>query len=368
MRLLRAELTDFRNVAHAELTPSPHFTALIGPNGQGKTNTLEAIYFASALRPLRPVHRKALLREGAPTARVALTVERASTGLVHELEVVLEARTRALVKDSKRASTASFLGIAVAVAFTPDDLQLPKGGPEARRRFLDRALLNLRPAYLDRALRYAKAIRDRNRLLVEDAADSVLEAYDEIVAREGAAILVARASYVAELAPHVQDHFERIASPAPPLSLTYVSSIPLGTEEETRATFLRRLTERRPVDRRRRSTSLGPHLDDLELTLAGEPVRDRASQGQHRAIVLALKLAEIVHLAERLGEAPILLLDDMSSELDPERSRQLFEAVGKLEGQVILTSTEEPRGLYQTLPADQPVALYDVAGGALTRR
>ncbi|MCK6546501.1 DNA replication and repair protein RecF [Myxococcota bacterium] len=370
MRLLRAELTDFRNITHAELEPSAHFTALIGPNGQGKTNTLEAIYFAAALKPLRSVQRHALLREGTSRARVMLRVERQTTGLVHDLEAVLEPRSRALLKDGKRTTTASFLGIAVCVAFTPDDLQLPKGSPEARRRFLDRALLNLRPAYLDKALRYAKALKDRNRLLVEDAPDAVLSAYDELVAREGAAILVARAEYVAELAPRVMAQFERIASPAPPLALSYVSTVELDgrREEELRQHFLERLEHRRRVDRKRRSTSLGPHLDDLELTLSGEPVRERASQGQHRAIVLALKLAEITHLAERLGEPPILLLDDMSSELDPERSRQLFEAVGKLEGQVILTSTEEPRGLYPTLPPEQPLVIYDVAGGTLARR
>lgn len=364
MRILRAELEDFRNISRAELELSPHFTALIGPNGQGKTNTLEALYLVSALRPLRNVARSALIRAGAAAARITVDVERGTTGLEHRLELSLDARTRTLSKDGKRIDAGSFLGTLVSVAFTPDDLQLAKGGPDARRRFLDRALLNLRPAYLSRALRYAKAVRDRNRVLADEGPDEVLEVFDELVAREGAEIARARDHYVAELEPRVREHFERIARPAPTFAVRYATSLELSGEEETRGRFLERLRDRRKVDRRRRTTSVGPHLDDLELTLDGQQVRERASQGQHRAIVLALKLAEIVHLTERLGEPPVLLLDDMSSELDPERSLQLFELVAHLEGQVILTSTEEPRALEEALGAG---ARYRVQGGALAR-
>jgi DNA replication and repair protein RecF len=368
MRILRAEIEDFRNIAHAELEPAPHFTALIGPNGQGKTNTLEAIYLVSALRPLRSVQRRALIRAQRPSARVRLKVEKRSTGLVHDLEIVLEGRARTLSKDEKKADTASFLGLAVAVAFTPDDLSLPKGGPEARRRFLDRALLNIRPAYLMRALRYTRAIKERNRLLAIGGQDDVLDAYDEVIAEEGTAIMLARAAYALEIAPEVEREFEGIAHPAPKLSLEYTSALDVGTQAETKARFLERLGARRIEDRRRKTTSVGPHLDDLEIRLDGILVKERASQGQHRAIVLALKLAEIAHLTERLKEPPILLLDDMSSELDRVRSEQLFEAIGRREGQVILTSTEDPRALIARLGRDSPLVTYDVQNGALERR
>lgn len=372
MRLLSAALTDFRNLAAARLELSPSFTALIGPNGQGKTNTLEALYLVSALRPLRNVTRKALIRQGAALAKIALEVEHATTGLTHSLGLELQGAARSLEKDGKKVGTTSFLGMSVAVAFTPDDLQLGKGGPDARRRFLDRALLNVRPAYLERALRYQKAVKDRNRVLQEQGQDALLDAFDAVLAHEGAAILVARARYVAELAPRVQAQFEQIATPAPRLALAYESTLGEAlqpeAEDATREALHQRLFERRPADRRRRTTSVGPHLDDLELTLDGVSLRDRASQGQHRAIVLALKLAEITHLAEHLGEPPILLLDDMSSELDALRSRQLFEAVSRLEGQVVLTSTEDPRGLQGFLEAGRDVVTYDVRGGELLRR
>lgn len=368
MRLLQASIRNFRNLESAELEFGPRFTALIGQNGQGKTNTLEALYLIAALRPLRNVPRSALIRHGAEATQVEVTVDRQSTGLTHALSLSLKGNSRVLQKDGKKAETGGFLGHAVTVAFTPDDLALGKGSPEGRRRFLDRALLNVRPAYLVRALRFQKAIKERNRVLVDQGKDEVLDAYDQVIATEGAGIMVERARYIQELGPRAAGHFARIAAPAPSLSLAYAASLDEGldpnSEERTREAYLAKLLRRRPLDRKRRTTSVGPHHDDLELMLDGHRVKDRASQGQHRALALALKLAELTDLAERLREPPILLLDDMSSELDPVRSGQLFDCVRRLEGQVILTSTEPPRGL----EASGHLVEYDVAQGQVTRR
>ena len=370
MRIHSVELVDFRNIATAQVTLSPHFTALVGPNGQGKTNTLEALYLTAALRPLRPVPRRALVREGQSVARVSMRVFREGTGLTHALRVELEPSRRRLLRDDKATAAASFIGTLVAVAFTPDDLNLAKGAPEARRKFLDRAILNVRPAFLSRALRYQKAVRDRNRLLVEAGNDAQLEAFDEVLSREGAAITELRCRYIEQLTPRVETFFRRIADPAPPLTLTYESRLlaegPAATEAELADRFAERLKNRRPIDRARKTTSVGPHLDDLRVSLDGASARDRASQGQHRAIVLALKLAEITHLAEALGEPPVLLLDDMSSELDRIRSAQLFSTVRDLEGQVVLTSTQNPDQLAGTLGGE--LVVYDVDAGTLKQR
>lgn len=373
MRLLSAQLTDFRNIRETSLTLSPSFTALIGPNGQGKTNAIESLYLIAALRPLRSVPRRALVHSEASRCEVKIEVLVESTGLTHDLSLALEGASRTLTKDGKKCSAASFLGHAVAVAFTPDDLSLAKGGPDGRRRFLDRALLNIRPAYLDRAMRYTKAVKDRNKVLAERGSDDTLDAFDEIIASEGAAIMAARAEYCAQIGPMVVENFEGICTPAPALTIRYAPSLRLAPDdddspESTKAAFLRELAGRRGLDRIRRTTSVGPHLDDVELGLDGKTAKERASQGQHRALVLALKLAEITHLASQLGEPPILLLDDMSSELDRERSRQLFESVASLEGQVILTSTEEPASLRSMLANPDELAIYDVNGGTLVRR
>ena len=370
MRLRTATVRNFRNIAHAELEFSPQFTCLLGPNGQGKTNAIEALYLVAALRPLRNVVRKALIRSGEAEAQIELQVEHDRTGLVHDLGLNLRGGQRTLRKDDKSCDAAQFLGHAVAIAFTPDDLQLAKGGPDGRRRFLDRALLNVRPAYLKVALRYQKAVKDRNRLLVEDAADSTLDAFDMVVAQAGAGMTSARAAYALELTPTVTSRFVEIADPAPQLEIRYASQLldvaPDRSVEAITDAFVGELRRRRDRDRRRKATSVGPHLDDLVITLDGAAARERASQGQHRALVLALKLAEIEHLASALGEPPVLFLDDMSSELDEDRSRQLFDAVRRLEGQVVLTSTESVEVIRGRLGAGADVRTYQVASGALT--
>jgi len=370
MRLHRASLRDFRNIGAADVEFPTQFVAFVGPNGQGKTNTLEALYFLFALRPLRNVPRRALLREGSERAQLSAALTRRSTGLRHDLSVDLGPRSRTLLRDDKKVDTRSYVGTAVAVAFTPDDLSLGKGSPERRRRFLDRALLNAYPAHLDRALRYQRALKERNRLLSEGASNPELDAYDEVLAGLGASVSCARARLVDELRPRVEAQFSQIARPAPPLTVRYAPSLGDAlnpeSEPETRTAYLARLYERRPRDRRRGSTSIGPHLDELDLELDGQPVRERASQGQFRALALALELAELTHLAEVWGEPPLLLLDDMSSELDRGRSRQLFDTVTHLDGQVVLTSTDEPEDLRRTLDLGEALTVLRVDRGALT--
>ena len=365
MRLLHAELEGFRNFERAVVDPGAGLTALVGANGQGKTNALEALYLLSALRPLRPVPRRALIRSGGTKAVIRAEVVHQSTGLTHQLELRLEGSARALQKDGKPCSPDAFLGSLVSVAFTPDDLQLAKAGPDGRRRFLDRALLNAQPGYLTRALRYGKAMRDRNRLLAQGGSDAALDAFDAVIAREGAHITQARRAYVNTIAPRVVERFRAIADPAPKLSVRYASSLGEPSEDIQDA-FLRALGARREKDRQRAITGVGPHLDDMAMALDGVVARDRASQGQHRALILALKLVEIEALTAALREPPLLLLDDMSSELDETRTEQLFRLVRSLDAQVILTSTTtDPRALAASLGSPSSLRVHTVQNGSL---
>ena len=325
----------------------------------------------AALRPLRSVTRAHLIREGSPEARVSVRVEHERTALTHDLGVCLGKSARQLTKDDKNADVTSFLSALAAVSFTPDDLAISKGSPELRRKVLDRAILNTRPAYLDVALRYSRAVKSRNKLLSEDGADALVDAFDLTVAQAGVAVLRARSEYVDRFAPLVQARFQEIAHPAPALSVRYRttgSRVLEAAQDDAVAVFAEELAGRRTSDRRRRTTSIGPHLDDLELRLDGEPVRSRASQGQHRAIVLALKLAEISDLTDMLGEPPVLLLDDIGSELDTGRTRQLFDAIADLDAQVILTTTDLDQIPGPVLDRMGPAAIYDVQAGALTAR
>ncbi len=368
MRLRSLELHDFRNIEHARLDLDHDVIALIGHNGQGKTNSLEALYMLAALRPLRSVKRQALLREGTKRARIVAKTFKKSTGLTHDLEVQLGARQRTLLKDGKSTVTKNFIGTLVAVAFTPDDLDFAKGGPDGRRRFLDRAVLNSRPSYLQHALRYQRGVKGRNRVLADEGTKEELEAFDEVVATEGAVITTARADYVRDLSPRCVELFQRICQPAPEIQLTYKTRLEepgdLHDLDNVREALLEKLRRRHILDRARRTTSVGPHLDDVVLTFDGAAAKDRASQGQHRALVLALKLAEIELVTESLGEPPVLLLDDMSSELDDDRTRQLFETVRALEAQVILTGTRALSEVERLI--DLPVRGFGVSGGQLT--
>ena len=365
MRLLHVELEDFRNFERARLHLGRELSALVGENGQGKTISLEALYLLSALRPLRSVSRRALVRSGVDTARIRAEVRSEASGLTHQLEIRVEGGRRTLLRDEKVVPASDFLGTLVTVAFTPDDLQLAKAGPDGRRRFLDRALLNARPSYLGVALRYAKAMKDRNRLLATEGSDAELDAFDHILARDGARIVEARRALVDRFAPAVAARFAAIADPAPTLTLSYRSSVPPG-DASLEARLLEALGERRARDRRRGTTGVGPHVDDLVFTLGGGAAKERASQGQHRALVLALKLTEIEDLGALLGEAPVLLLDDMSSELDRARTTQLFDAVRELEGQVLLTSTTPAEELHRTIAAGRELVAQRVTAGVLS--
>lgn len=366
MHLLNATLTDFRNFHEAHIKPGEALSALVGPNGQGKTNAIEALYLVAALRPLRSVPRRALIRSGAALAAIKVSVHHTQTGLEHELELRLKGGTRRLFKDEKEVSTLDFLGGLVAISFTPDDLQLAKGSPDARRRFIDRALLNAYPNYLKRALRYSRAMRDRNKLLQKQGSDRELDAFDSILSQEGGYIIEARSRYIERIAPKLIERFTAIAQPAPQLSVRYSSTLSDIGGKSHAEVLLESLARVRSVDRRKGTTTIGPHRDDLVIEMDGLPAKERASQGQHRALILALKLVELEDLAEDIRESPLLLLDDMSSELDDSRTRQLFECVRDLRGQVIMTSTFEPQQLLSILGTERSLVLQRVQEGKLS--
>ncbi|HEU4384902.1 MAG TPA: DNA replication/repair protein RecF [Anaeromyxobacteraceae bacterium] len=342
MHLVTLEVHDFRNVERASLAPSRGTTVLHGPNGQGKTNLLEAIYLLATLKPLRAARLAELVRFGASRARVSAAVEAA--GGERRLWVEVEAGGRQAFLDGKPVDRPeAYLEGQAAVCFTPDDLLLVKGGPLLRRRFLDRAAFNRWPAVLGEAREYLKALRERNAALRGDSPE-VEESFRAALARAGARLLRRRQALVAELAPRLAGAFASIAGPEAPLArLRYRPAAGMPPEGEE-AALERRLGEilalRLASDRIRGYTSVGPHMDDLTLALDERGARAYASQGQQRALVLALKIAEIDNLRAAMGRPPLLLLDDVSSELDPEKSRLLLRYLADLRAQAFLTTTD----------------------------
>ena len=345
MRLLALQVQDFRNLPQVSLAPSPHATIAVGQNGQGKTNLLEALYFLATLKPLRAGRLSELVRWGAQATRV--TGRFLLKGAEREISVEVSGGVRqAMVDGKKAASLEEYFGGVSVVAFTPDDLEVVKGGPEARRSFLDRAVFNRFPAFLKESRDYGRALKNRNRLLREGTSDEAyLDAYDETLARAGARVYVRRRALMGELSPKAQATFESIGRTPEPAAYGYHPSH-LGQdfagadEAGLVAVLLEALGARRRRDLERGFTSVGPHADDVTVTLGERSARAYASQGQQRALVLGWKIAEIENLHQAMGFLPLLLLDDVSSELDPERNAYLMNYLAQSGAQVFLTTTD----------------------------
>ncbi len=345
MKLLSLSYENFRNLEHVTLEPSAHTTVAVGENGQGKTNLLEGVYFLATLKALRASKLLELVRFGQTFTRVS---GRFSLGGA-EREIAVEIRNgvRTAFVDGKRAqSLESYFGGVSVVAFTPDDLSVVKGSPEGRRTFLDRAVFNRFPAFLDESREYQRALKSRNRLLKDRAPFAHLSAWDATLAKVGARLWVRRRALMGELTSGVVGAFARIGRTEAPAQLLYAPERLEGvdfaqaSEEQLAQALGAGLDARLQRDWERGFTSIGPHVDDVELKLGEHSARAYASQGQSRALVLAWKVAEIENLQRMSGFLPLLLLDDVSSELDPERNAFLMQYLANSGAQVLLTTTD----------------------------
>jgi DNA replication and repair protein RecF len=366
--LQHLRVRDLRNLARVDLDPAPRVNVISGNNGHGKTSLLEAIYFVATSRSFR-THRPAeVLRDGAAVTLVGARfaeVNEDRPPLVREQTAAAEARggTTVRLDGNRPQSLAEYATRSPVVAFHPEELALSAGPAAGRRTLLDRLALFLHPASADHRARYGRALKARQQLLRRDAGGDLgsgeIEAFEELCAVHGAALTRHREEAARALAPDLDAAFKRIAAPDLALTARYV---PGGSPdpEEARA----ELRRQRRRDAHRLSAGFGPHRDDLDLRFDDRPVRLVASQGQHRALTLALKAAETSAIGAARGLSPILLLDDVSSELDPERTVALFTFLSLAHGQIFLTTTR--RELIVT-PGLAPSARRDfrIENGAL---
>lgn len=363
MQLVRLHLSHFRNYETAELTPGP-FNLIVGPNAQGKTNLLEAIFFLGTARSHRTPSSEEAIQDRAEQARIYGAVERGSVRREVELLLIRSgpgrpAGGKQVLLDGKAPPRLSaLLGVLQVVLFAPESTAIVRGGPAERRRFLDLLASQVRADYLSALQEYTTALRQRNELLKQIRAGSrseTLEAWDLVIARSGAALTRLRAELCAELAPIAAQLHARLTDGKEHLSLVYR---PGGVEEEE--AFRERLLALRSADLERGVTSLGPHRDEVELRINGSDTRRLASQGQQRTATLALKLAEIRWIHHRTGDLPLVLLDDVTSELDRMRIGILFELLQELPSQVFLTATHLDE---ETLPRSASPNVFEVRAG-----
>jgi DNA replication and repair protein RecF len=336
VQILALETTDFRNLSSVLIEPHPRFNVLYGDNGQGKTNLLEAVYLLGTLRSFRASKTEEMLTFGKMRARVRARVRR--LGIERLLEVGLSRGHKSARIDGKGARAFEYFGGFNVVLFAPEDLRLTRGAPVLRRRHFDRTIFNARPSYLAEAQTYERVLRSRNAVLRDRGPESLLEVYDAQLCAAAAPIVTSRRAIIAALRPRIERAFERLTRTGLSLEMSYETRTP-GDGDALQAGLAAQLIADRGRDRARGATSVGPHTDDVALFLDRRPARLYASQGQTRALVLAMKIAEIEHLTDVLAEPPVLLLDDVSSELDATRNAQLFEFLGQVNCQAFITTT-----------------------------
>lgn len=359
MRIDNLHVKNFRNIRELSLEASPDINIICGENAQGKTNILEAIWLFTGSRSFRGAKEADLVLIGENLTR--LTMRFYGNGRDNLSALEYGARKKASLNEVDIENASKMAGNFTCAVFSPSHLSLIKEGPEERRRFIDTTILQLRPRYLKVLGDYHKILFQRNALLKNKGRDQslfeTLDIWDQSLAKLWSTIVKTRESYMNRLAPFAQELYSDISGGREELCVSYKGSSDgiSGVED-----ILKALLENRERDRKNGLTGIGPHRDDLEILINGAPARNFGSQGQQRSAVLALKLAECSLMEEITGERPVVLLDDVMSELDFNRREFLLNRLSG--GQMFITCCDA--GYFSGVKRGK---LFSVSGGEITR-
>jgi DNA replication and repair protein RecF len=367
----RLALTDFRSWSRLELELTPGRTVFVGPNGFGKTNLLEALWYSSTLGSHRVGSDAPLIRSGADRAIVSTIVVNEGRELAVDLEITAGRANKARLNRSPVRSAREILGALRAVLFAPEDLALVRGEPNERRRYLDELATLRRPTVAGIRADYDKVLRQRTALLKtlvgarfrgDSGALDTLDSWDGHLAAHGAKLIAARVDLVDLLAPEIEKSYQLLAPASRPASVRYRSAVGAveaeassgaASTEVFEVALLEELARRRPAELERGVCLVGPHRDDLELRLGDQPTKGFASHGESWSMALSLRLAAY-ELLRSEGSDPVLLLDDVFAELDNARRRALVEVAASAE-QVLVTAAVK-----EDIPQDWDVRRMEI--------
>lgn len=365
MIIHQLELRSFRNYEHLSLSLSPGINIFLGANAQGKTNIVEAVYYAAMGSSHRTHTDAELIRWEAPSGRLSLSFDR--IGAKNTLSITLSReKRREILRNEHPIRPKELIGGLRCVLFSPEDLFLIKGAPAGRRRFLDGELSQASPAYYQNLMDYNKLLQQRGALLKRirerQLLPDALAVWDQQLAAKAAAITQKRLAATKKLSMLANLMQRRITDNEENLLLTCILHGSEGVTENLEAWYNEMLQKNREKDILRGTTSVGPHRDDLALSVNGTDLRAFGSQGQQRTGALALKLSELEFLRSETGEYPVLLLDDVMSELDITRRRALLAFLRRERIQTILTATDEAY-----FPDEAMGVFYRVRSGRVSR-
>jgi DNA replication and repair protein RecF len=334
MHLKQLQLNYFRNFSEGSFEFGPNFNILVGDNAQGKTNVLEAIALLSYGKSFRTSEWRDLVQHDRGKGYVGARTVHASGE--DELQVLLEEPRKRFLKNGKNTTPGGFQNVRV-VLFAPEEILLLRTSPGARRRFIDSFVCSLVPSYKKTVRDYESVVSHRNRILSDEEKNdfqkrTLLEPWDEQLVTRGTKVILERKKWSEKLSEALTRHYGTIAKKDEEANFIYQPHVNADS-------FMETLSERRDDELRRHITLVGPHRDDLVAFIGEGQVKRFSSQGQHRSFVLALKIAETDIYEELTGEVPIFLLDDVASELDPERNSHFFEYLMSAKGQVFITTT-----------------------------
>ena len=358
MYIKEISLKDFRNYESLDVQFHNKVNIFLGQNAQGKTNLLESIYITSMGKSFRTGKDRDMVRFGSEFFRVKATAVK-DDDLVVEIAVTKEGKKGVKIDGVKAKKMADLLENVYIVIFSPEDLRIVKDEPEKRRKFIDRELCQIKPSYYNNLNHYKKVLAQRNAYLKEyDIDDGILDIWDMQLAEYGSKIIEYRTEFIKKLNNISSKIHKDITNKKEELEVIYEPDIEYT--KNLKEVFFMKMKINRKNDIRRRTTTIGPHKDDLKLLSNGIDIRNFGSQGQQRTAALSLKLSEIKLIEEETGESPILLLDDVLSELDKERQNYLINSLSGI--QVFITTTELSEEVEKSLGN---IKYFDIESGSI---